>query len=640
MLSKEEFVQWSRSLSLSDQTKALIERVRASPPARRVGGRAGNVSGRYPSRKMGATIQFESHRGELAVIYELEHDANVYEYYDQPPAIKLSYIAKNERTIGVIHTPDFFVLRQGGAGWEECKTEEDLVRLASRMPNRYVQQEGQWRCPPGERYAEQFNLYYRLRSSSQIDWTYQRNIQFLEDYLRADAPLFNDRRCEIARSYLGKENALVLSELLERVRAAGITADEIYALIAAEQVCVDLSAVPLADPRRVEVFLDREAADCFRKKTRPAAPPAHSPLFIDLAAGERLSWDGKGRIIANLGVSTISLLGDDGGYVDLPIPIFEELVRQGKITGVRAQIGVRGDAETRRLLAEASPDALEEANHRYEVIWAQLHGEGGNFGAVPERTARRWMAGYRKAEQLHGCGYIGLIPRFGQRGNRRGRLPDETIELMSAFVGQDYETLKQKTKSQVHASLQRECESRGLQPPSYRTFARAVNRRPRHEQREKRQGKRAAYRYEEFYWELELTTPRHGDRPFEIAHLDHTELDIELVSSLTGSNLGRPWVTFLTDAYSRRLLAFALTFEPPSYRSCMMVLRECVRRQGRLPQILVVDNGAEFSSIYFETLLAWYEVVKKQRPAGKARFGAVCERLFGVNVVNNISPVM
>jgi putative transposase len=640
MLSKEEFVQWSRSLSLSDQTKALIERVRASPPARRVGGRAGNVSGRYPSRKMGATIQFESHRGELAVIYELEHDANVYEYYDQPPAIKLSYIAKNERTIGVIHTPDFFVLRQGGAGWEECKTEEDLVRLASRMPNRYVQQEGQWRCPPGERYAEQFNLYYRLRSSSQIDWTYQRNIQFLEDYLRADAPLFNDRRCEIARSYLGKENALVLSELLERVRAAGITADEIYALIAAEQVCVDLSAVPLADPRRVEVFLDREAADCFRKKTRPAAPPAHSPLFIDLAAGERLSWDGKGRIIANLGVSTISLLGDDGGYVDLPIPIFEELVRQGKITGVRAQIGVRGDAETRRLLAEASPDALEEANHRYEVIWAQLHGEGGNFGAVPERTARRWMAGYRKAEQLHGCGYIGLIPRFGQRGNRRGRLPDETIELMSAFVGQDYETLKQKTKSQVHASLQRECESRGLQPPSYRTFARAVNRRPRHEQREKRQGKRAAYRYEEFYWELELTTPRHGDRPFEIAHLDHTELDIELVSSLTGSNLGRPWVTFLTDAYSRRLLAFALTFEPPSYRSCMMVLRECVRRQGRLPQILVVDNGAEFSSIYFETLLAWYEVVKKQRPAGKARFGAVCERLFGTNVINNISPVM
>ena len=48
-----------------------------------------------------------------------------------------------------------------------------------------------------------------------------------------------------------------------------------------------------------------------------------------------------------------------------------------------------------------------------------------------------------------------------------------------------------------------------------------------------------------------------------------------------------PWLTLLTDAYSRRMLAFYLTFDPPSYRSCMMALRECVRRFGRIPQILV-----------------------------------------------------
>src|SRR5437667_7744644 len=59
----------------------------------------------------------------------------------------------------------------------------------------------------------------------------------------------------------------------------------------------------------------------------------------------------------------------------------------------------------------------------------------------------------------------------------------------------------------------------------------------------------------------ELTsTPRHGDRPWEIAHIDHTQLDIELLSSL-GKPLGRPWATFLVDAYSRRLLAVYLTFD-------------------------------------------------------------------------------
>ena len=96
-----------------------------------------------------------------------------------------------------------------------------------------------------------------------------------------------------------------------------------------------------------------------------------------------------------------------------------------------------------------------------------------------------------------------------------------------------------------------------------------------------------------------------------------------------GRILGRPWYTMLTDAFSRRLLAIFLTFDPPSYRSCMMVLRECVRRHGRLPQSLVVDGGKEFGSVYFDTLLARFECTKKTRPPAKARFGSVCERLFG-----------
>jgi putative transposase len=145
----------------------------------------------------------------------------------------------------------------------------------------------------------------------------------------------------------------------------------------------------------------------------------------------------------------------------------------------------------------------------------------------------------------------------------------------------------------------------------------------------KRQGPRAAYQQEAFYWQLELRTPPHGDRPFEIAHIDHTELDVESICGRTGRGLGRTWMTLLTDAFSRRILALYLTFDPPSYRSCMMVFRECVRRHSRLPQIVVADGGREFQSTYFETLLARYELVKKTRPPAKPRFGSVCERLFG-----------
>lgn len=85
MFTSSEFHDWCRKLRLAASTCDLIARIRFSPPARRVQGRAGNVCGTYPSRKMGMTIQFESHTVELGSIYLMEHDEEVLEYYDQPP---------------------------------------------------------------------------------------------------------------------------------------------------------------------------------------------------------------------------------------------------------------------------------------------------------------------------------------------------------------------------------------------------------------------------------------------------------------------------------------------------------------------------------------------------------------------------
>jgi len=200
---------------------------------------------------------------------------------------------------------------------------------------------------------------------------------------------------------------------------------------------------------------------------------------------------------------------------------------------------------------------------------------------------------------------------------------------MQESIENDFETLKQKSKYACWVVLKQRCEQHGVVAPSYRAFRRAIAKRSRYESTVKRKGRRAAYKYEPTYWVLDADTPRHGDRPFEIGHIDHTELDIELRSTATGRNLGRPWMTILIDAFSRRILASYLSFDPPSYRSCMMILRDCVRRHSRLPQAVVVDGGREFESTYFETLLARYECTKKTRPPAKARFGSVVERLFG-----------
>lgn len=84
MLTDDEFRIWCQHNHVSPATETAIARVRSSQPARKVQGGASNVSGRFPSSKMGFSIQFESQHVELWAIYTMEVDDDVLEYYDQP----------------------------------------------------------------------------------------------------------------------------------------------------------------------------------------------------------------------------------------------------------------------------------------------------------------------------------------------------------------------------------------------------------------------------------------------------------------------------------------------------------------------------------------------------------------------------
>jgi putative transposase len=209
---------------------------------------------------MGVTIQFESHRVELARIYELEHDPDVLEYWDQPPSFKLEYKSAQGKRVVAIHTPDYFVIGADSARWEECKTEEGLLRWVAKSPHRYRRDGEIWHCLPGEEYARGFGLTYRVRSSRDIDWMYQRNIQFLEDYLRDDRTSVSAAARNLLLAHVAARPGVSLQELL--ATAGGVTCDDVYLLIALGELYVDLHKSPLAQAATVPVFVNRQAAAC------------------------------------------------------------------------------------------------------------------------------------------------------------------------------------------------------------------------------------------------------------------------------------------------------------------------------------------------------------------------------------------
>jgi putative transposase len=632
-LTDVEFQQWCQQLHLSTATCEHLARMRAAPPGRRVQRRGHNVSGTYPSHKMGVTIQFESHTLELGAIYLMEHDERVLEFYDQPqPGLKLSYRTKSGHKTTPYHTPDFLVLRRDGATFEEWKFEARLQELAEAQPQRYRRAEDSaWHCPPGEAAAGALGLAYRVRSSTELSPTLIQNLAFLEDYWLVPAHVAPEVRARVLER-VQREPGITLEVLL--ATEAGIRAQEVYALLASEQIYVDLTAAPLVPHWGVRLFPDQAARDAqasLRASTGKGrwggAPFALRPPT--LLVNTRFLWDGQPWTLVNLGEQTTTLLPDTGQPMQLPSAFFLRLVEAGAMTLPASSEHAATPPEVQARMAAASPTDMREANRRFRLVQAYLQRQEALYEGVAARTLRRWAKQFHEAQASYGSGYVGLLPRTASRGNRLPKAPEEARRFLDTYLAQHYETPRRAPAWEVYLAYQRACEQAHIFALSVRTFYRRIKARAGPEQTEQREGSRAAYAKTPQYLALTPTTPRHGDRPFAIVHLDHTPLDVELRASTTGRLLGRPSATFLTDAYSRRLLAVYLSFDPPSYRACMMALRIGVQRTGRFPQALVVDGGPEFRSVYFDLLLARHSCLKKVRPKDQPRFGSVIERLFG-----------
>ena len=123
----------------------------------------------------------------------------------------------------------------------------------------------------------------------------------------------------------------------------------------------------------------------------------------------------------------------------------------------------------------------------------------------------------------------------------------------------------------------------------------------------------------------------HGGWPFHYVHVDHTQLDCVVDIEIENGTIEqiRPWLTIAIEAQSRPVVAFYLSCHPPSAISCMMVMRDMVRRHRRRPDMLIFDYGKEFTSDAFKRLMKKLRMDFRQRPPHKARYGSVCERMFG-----------
>lgn len=575
MLTGEQLEQLFAEKHLSEQGREVVRAIRNSPPRRRVNtsSRSKNIPCRFPSKKMNRVIQAESKTVELSAIYLMEHDDTVFEFWDQPiHPLDLIYRSSGGKKVRVLSTADFLVISRSFIGFVEWKAEEALKGLVNEKPGRFCYDtlQKRYRCPPAEAYTESIGLGFQLRVSSEINQLLVRNLILLHEY-------FSDKKQYEVGSTLNRwlhqvyksQSFVLLSDLIDGNPVG--SADAILGAIACGRLFVDLGQDLVENSTKCRVFESEEAHRIF-KQLVPAP-----------GASERE-----------------------------PSQIPSEIM-------------------------SASPAALAEARSKYAAVSRVLKGGEDSKTVsmaenIPYRTLAHWLRLYRRAEKERGEGFIGLIPQKHKRGNRKSKLPERVFEIMDRAVEDHYLGPKRKNAHSVYGVVVDRCISAGLTPPSTATFYGRLQKLDSVATTAAREGEKAAYQ-QSAYDDVQTDHWRSGKRSvraFELCHVDHTEMDIELISYPFGVNLGRPWLSVVFDDYSECILGYYITYDPPSYRSVMSCIRDVVKRHNHMPENLVVDGGKDFESIYFETLCARYGCTI-QRRTGKPRYGSEIERYFGIS---------
>ncbi|WP_447731657.1 TnsA endonuclease N-terminal domain-containing protein [Rhodanobacter soli] len=278
----------------------------------------------------------------------------------------------------------------------------------------------------------------------------------------------------------------------------------------------------------------------------------------------------------------------------------------------------------------ADPRYLGELAIRYASCDLSGDLDANPRGKKSARSKRRYRQALREA---HGDPRA-LIPRWHLCGNRTERFAPAHRDILLGVIKETKGDPNSATPANgYHAyisELKAGQSTSGTKPLSERTFYRYYNTFANlanlNLQRGGRRASNAAADPIDPSKRALIAT-----RAFSIAHIDHYNVDMALiVGTLRGQPVTeRPWLTALVDAYSGEVLALWLSFREPCRQSCAMAMRDCVRRQGRLPEIIVVDGGSEFRSVHFTTMLATLGVTRVDRPPEDPRFGKEVERLFG-----------
>lgn len=627
MLNSAELEQYLNRHTLGDDGRRLIHDVRSRATVIDLQQRQGaNSIVLIYSRKMGNRHIAAQSRTLLASAARWhEFDREVLEYYTEPHQVTIE--TRDED--GVVqnraqHTFRFLVLGRDVVHLEDWREESDLITMERKDAARAIKvgrffrdEKGCWHDRDAEKVCNDLGMVYRLRTSRNIPQRFLENIRFLQEYLDdRTAPMPQEVRARL-RSAVAERSVTFQALISEH----GFGADDLFVAIAQGAVYVDLFEDNLRDAEQLYLHRDQGQREVFvaLRDSEQDQPLLPLPAVGMLEPGTTMEYGEKNwqMVLAASGDRPEALFESrDGHHLVLATDEAEKLVLE---QGTQEQRNALIERGRRRTLFDLSSRAKEEAVRKLTAV----RQGSGNYSRSTMRRTRRIVNESRSTIEA----LIALAGRHSDKGSRTPRFPKLSEELAQQAIEQHYNKPATETSgAKAYDQYLVKCVAIRLPYMSYVTFLKRLE---VHADPLLRSGKRVAYRDSDIPLTLDIREPVHGLMPHEVLYCDHTLLNLATAGPQR-QDWGKAWLSAGIDGHVPRVRAMYLSYAAPSSMSVLMLLRDYVRRHGRLPRMIVVDGGKEFRCAAFTKFCSIFGIEVRYRGPGRPRGGAPIERMFGV----------
>ena len=285
----------------------------------------------------------------------------------------------------------------------------------------------------------------------------------------------------------------------------------------------------------------------------------------------------------------------------------------------------------------------DEAQRRFEIIKPIL-GNRKNFKLIESisidkkihyTTIYRWLKLYDETSVISS-----LLGHKKNGGRGKSRLSNEQDIIINNSINNLYLNPSKKSITKIVRDIEKNCKGKNIPIPHSNTIRKRIKSLSEEEVLKARFGKSKA---RDKFEPIKNSFPG-ADYPLSVVQIDHTKVDIILVDEHYRKAFIRPWLTIAVDVYSRMVVGFYLSFDPPGEMGTGLCIANSILSkeiwmernhvEGEWPcwgimSTIHVDNAREFRGNMLRKACQNYGINLEFRPVAQPHWGGHVERLLG-----------